>query len=759
MANTLDPRPLSRQVPLEAYARLFHLAADPMLILDPAGEEILEVNRAATELYGFERDDLVGRSMEEFTDDVERGKGMVHHTLEDGSVAFETIQYDRHGRRLHLMATGTLIDLDGRPAILAVNRDVTAQREAERRLRLLEIAVRDAKESVVITDADLDDPGPRILYVNHAFEKMTGYTADEVLGRTPRILQGPQTSRELMDYLRGRLEAGLDFFGETTNYRKDGSSFPIEWSISPVHDDEDRVTHFVAVQRDITRRKQDEEAMRRQLAALDAAHDGIALLDERGRYVYLNPAHADIFGYDDPEELLGRSWHDILPPGESERFERECLPLYRREGVWQGISVGLRKDGTTLPTSVSLTALPDGGMVCVCHDDTERRRAEEALRTSEELHRSVVESVTDAVFLLDGRGHFEFLNESWTEITGWSVEESVGRDFLEFVLPEKREALGTLFASMVGGTQPSVQVEIPHQAADGRTRWLDARARTRVGPQGEILGVVGTLHDATARREARETLERALDRERELHEMKDRFVSMASHELRTPLAVMRSSMDFLDRHARTAPPEKRNKHVQRIRANVQRMEELLEDVLELGRGDDLSGTGRTSAVDLRYELTAIACEVQSAKAPGRELDLELGEGPLPVSLDVGLLRLVVQNLLGNAFKYSPADRPVSLCLGEEEGCFVLTFRDRGIGIPSADQASLGKPFHRGANVGTVRGTGLGVAIVERALQRMGGAWRVDSTEGEGTTVTVILPGADDQPAGTSPRPESNEENR
>jgi PAS domain S-box-containing protein len=753
MTRTTDPQVFPLQVPPEAYARLFHLAADPMLILDPTAEEILEANRAACDLYGYEREDLLGRSMEEFTADVGRGKGMVRRTLEDGSVSFETVQHDRHGRRLHLMATGTRIDLCGRPAILAVNRDVTARREAEARLRLLEIAVRDAMESVVITDTRLDEPGPHILYVNRAFEAMSGYTAAEVLGKNPRILQGPNTSRELMDYLRHRLETGQDFFGETTNYRKDGTPFEVEWSISPVHDTHGRTTHFVAVQRDITRRKRDEAAMQWQLAALGAAHDGIALLDGQHRYVYMNPAHARIFGYDDPEELLGRTWSDILPPAEVERFERDCLPQYLADGAWHGTSIGLRKDGSTFPTSVSITALPDGGMVCVCQDDTERRKAEASLRDSEVLHRTVVENVTDAVFLIDRDGRFEFLNDSWTEITGWSVEEAVGQDFLDFVLPESRSDIRELFSSMIRGSRQSAQVELGHEAADGNIRWLDARARTRLAPDGRILGVVGTLHDATARREARESLERALDRERELHDLKDRFVSMASHELRTPLSVMRSSVDFLDRYARTAPAEKRNKHAQRIRDNVRRMEELLEDVLALGREDDPDATRRAAEVDLRWELTTMACNVQLTKAPGRRLDLDLGSGPLPVTLDVGLLRLVVQNLLSNAFKYSPTERAVYLSLSVDEGRCTLVFRDEGIGMSAADAERMGQPFHRGANVGAVRGTGLGVAIAQRALQRLGGEWKVESTEGRGTTVTVFLPLEPNDEAGESPQEE------
>ena len=115
-------------------------------------------------------------------------------------------------------------------------------------------AIEAAYDSVLITDAQLDPPGPRILYANPAFCRMTGYARDEILGETPRILQGSDTDPEVVERLRQDLKAGRPFEGRTTNYRKDGTPFQIEWTIAPVRDDQDRVTHYIAVQRDVTER-------------------------------------------------------------------------------------------------------------------------------------------------------------------------------------------------------------------------------------------------------------------------------------------------------------------------------------------------------------------------------------------------------------------------------------------------------------------------------------------------------------------------
>jgi two-component system cell cycle sensor histidine kinase/response regulator CckA len=125
----------------------------------------------------------------------------------------------------------------------------------EETLRLLNSAVLQSKEAILITDAELDLPGPRIVFVNPAFTKMTGYTAQEIIGKTPRILQGPRTDKTVLSRLRQNLERGETFEGDAINYRKDGKEFYLEWQIAPIRGEDGRITHFLAVQRDITARK------------------------------------------------------------------------------------------------------------------------------------------------------------------------------------------------------------------------------------------------------------------------------------------------------------------------------------------------------------------------------------------------------------------------------------------------------------------------------------------------------------------------
>jgi two-component system, cell cycle sensor histidine kinase and response regulator CckA len=171
------------------------------------------------------------------------------------SAEFQITRPDGEKRWLHSRGfpvkdpAGNVIRLTG------VASDITERKRVENSLQLLSSAVEQSKESIVITDAEIDLPGPKIIFVNPAFTKMTGYTAEEATGKTPRILQGPLTDRAVLSRLRKNLERGEVFEGEAINYRKDGKEFNLEWQVAPIRNTDGKITHFVAIQHDITERK------------------------------------------------------------------------------------------------------------------------------------------------------------------------------------------------------------------------------------------------------------------------------------------------------------------------------------------------------------------------------------------------------------------------------------------------------------------------------------------------------------------------
>jgi len=245
--------------------------------------------------------------------------------------------------------------------------------------------------------------------------------------------------------------------------------------------------------------------------------------------------------------------------------------------------------------------------------------------------------------------------------------------------------------------------------------------------------------EVSAREAAEDELRIALNAEKELNQLKSSFVSMVSHEFRTPLEVILSSSNILDRYFDRLPPEKRAAQLSAIRKNVHRMNDLIEDVLMLGRFEAGRMECHPTALDLEATCRQACADVESAaSAPGRLrfTSHDLGE---QAAVDETLLQHILSNLLSNALKYSPATVPVEFTVTRRGVDAEFVIRDRGCGIPEADRPRLFTAFHRGRNVGQTPGTGLGLVIVKRCVECHGGTLRFDSVEGQGTTFTVTLP--------------------
>jgi PAS domain S-box-containing protein len=261
----------------EAEARvrlLFEAASTPAFIYDPVTLEIVEANRAACVLYGFGPGDLTGHSLRDLRAPDQQGTLDAAMMEVRAQPERERSAVYRHRRRdgtaIEVEVTSRPVELRGRVLRFASLRDVTAAVRTERELELLRKAVARLNDILVITEAEpVDGDGPRIVFVNEAFERSTGYSAAEVIGKTPRILQGPKTDRAALDRIRAALHAWQPVRAELINYTKAGEEFWLELDIVPVADADGWFTHWVAVQRNITERKRMEEE-RRQAQRLEA---------------------------------------------------------------------------------------------------------------------------------------------------------------------------------------------------------------------------------------------------------------------------------------------------------------------------------------------------------------------------------------------------------------------------------------------------------------------------------------------------------
>jgi PAS domain S-box-containing protein len=249
-------------------------------------------------------------------------------------------------------------------------------------------------------------------------------------------------------------------------------------------------------------RQETEEENARQLASIEAAVDGIALL-KGDRYEYLNRAHVQIFGYDRPEELIGENWRQLYSEQELKRFEQEVFPVLLKQGFWKGEAIATRKDGSTFDEDLSLTLTEDGTLICVCRDITDYKRSMAALeQTTQQLDR-FFSLALDLLCMANREGEFIRLNSQWEKTLGYPISELEGKKFLDYVHPEDLDS--TLEAMVnLGKGEELINFTNRYRCRDGSYRWIEWRSR----PYGDFI--YAAARDITDRKEAQAQLQQQM---------------------------------------------------------------------------------------------------------------------------------------------------------------------------------------------------------------------------------------------------------
>ena len=386
-------------------------------------------------------------------------------------------------------------------------------------------------------------------------------------------------------------------------------------------------------------------------------------------------------------------------------------------------------------------------MVSLSIEAAQRERADKALRESEQKFRALFEASSQGVMLHDEEKFLE-VNPATLRIMGYA---------------SARELIGKHPADTSPLTQPNgensatlAQQHIAECMARGNARfdWVSRTAKgdliqlevilTRI-PMGGRPIIQAVINDISERKKAEAELLKALAREKELGQLKSNFVSMVSHEFRTPLGVILSSAEILESYFDQLQPEERRDQLQSIQKNTRRMAGLMEEVLLLGMVEAGKMDFKPAPLDLRSFCARLIDELRSATDNKCPLRHTLRSVPETANADERLLRHIFTNLLSNAVKYSAAGSAVEFDIDRAGRDAICRVRDRGMGIPEQDLAQLFNAFYRGGNVGGTPGTGLGLTIVRRCVELHRGRIKVESTVGEGTTMTATLPMFDDPP--------------
>jgi PAS domain S-box-containing protein len=351
---------------------------------------------------------------------------------------------------------------------------------------------------------------------------------------------------------------------------------------------------------------------------------------------------------------------------------------------------------------------------------------------------AILASSSDALVTTDENGVITQINPAFALLFGYEDNEAHSLHVRNVVTDESFDVLREQMDKMVLDRK-SRRIDVTARCKDGTVFNAEVALSVLISDDNAVFGSVASIRDISQHKMIEDNLREALAKERELRDLKTRFISMASHEFRTPLAIIQASVELMHYyHEKLTDPQKAD-HFDKIVHQIKHMTDLLDQVLTMNRHDfgdldynpvptDLDALCREIVDD--FKLATNATHGQTYSISGQVSN---------VMVDPSLIRHALSNLLSNGIKYSPENSTIDMKVIFEEYRTVIKVSDQGIGIPLKDQKYLFQPFHRAQNVGTIPGTGLGLPITKQAVELHGGSITYESEEGIGTTFTIILP--------------------
>ncbi|MEA2196885.1 MAG: hypothetical protein QOJ25_936 [Solirubrobacteraceae bacterium] len=735
----------------DRFHSLFMAGPVPTSITRESDGTILHVNSACLEMLGYEEDEFVGKTVHEIGlwARPER-RGIIFEQLDrTGRVHdLEEELRTKSGETLSVLLSISRVELDGERCVQGVFYDVTERRRSEGRLRESEQHFRQVTETVQQGFMLRDIDPPVTLYASPAVGRIFGLDRDEVY-RTPLAIEEliHPDDREIVLAKRAAMTGPDDF--EFRIVRPGGETRWVRTRAEPVQIEHGKVERIAAVIDDVTEERALHDALREseerfRLLVSSVTDYAIIVLDPEGRVTGWNPGAERIKGYREAE-IIGRHFSIFYPPElvEAGDPQRE-LAAALAEGRYEEEGERVRKDGTRFWADIILTPIRDDagglrGYAKVTRDVTERRRAEEALRESEERFRLLAENSTDVIDRVSPDGTLLYVSPASQEVYGYDPHELIGRAARTDVHPEDHAGLRDL-VDWDDADAKDVTLEYRLRRKDGSYVWVETKTHTLHDPAtGAVLEYQSSTRDISSRKLAEAAAQRAQALAEQASNAKSEFLSRTSHELRTPLHVMLGFGELLGREDLSAG--QREKLAQLTRS-ASHLLDLINEVLDISRIE-------------RGELRLSLEPVHLGEVIGETLDLVLPlaaarsltiSSPPAADLDIYVLadrqrlKQVLLNLLSNAVKYNRTEGAISLGYTRTGPRARVVVADTGVGIAAEALPRVFEPFDRlGAEATDVEGTGLGLALSKRLMEAMEGELGIDSVLGVGTTSWFELP--------------------
>jgi PAS domain S-box-containing protein len=736
------------------FSRFFEISPAPMLISGNKG--FTNVNDAFLQMVGYSREELIGKTSIDLNlwvrpEDRERALAIVDS---QGVVNdFELVFRRKSGEIGYgIMAATSVSQQDTEERVICHVLDFTERKKAEEALRESETLYRQAIEAAnaVPYSQEYDTETQRLAhftFIGEGIEKLTGYGPDELTQQLwgslvqDVIPQGTNAGLSLEEAIRRSRE------GETKIWQADylicTQDGQIRWiadAAVEIKNESRASVGSIGILQDITERKQLERQVQEErdfvVQIINTMGQGLSVTDQEGRFIMVNPAYVRMTGYE-LQDLIGKIPADVMIMEDLEMLAqaREA----RKKGKTTSYENRIRrKDGSFI--SVLITGAPrykDGkyaGAIAVVTDLSEINQAQLALREGEERVRRLSEASFEAIVISD-QGRILDANPQVLEMFGYSAAELINKQVVDFVAPESVELV---FQNIrAGNEQPYEHIAI---RKDRTIFPVEVRAGS-IPYKGKMVRVTA-LRDITERKQSedkirqlnadleRRVTERTAELEDANHEL-DAFAYSVSHDLRAPLRAISGFSNVLEQNIAGQLDEANLRYLSLIRENVNRMTQLIDDLLTFSR------LGRQPLQKQNVDLVSLIRELlgeMRSEFMGLQIDFSISDLP-PCKADPSLLRQVFVNLFDNALKYSRTREVVRIEVGwqQQEGEIVYFVRDNGVGFDMQYADKLFGVFQRLHRQDEFEGTGVGLATVQRILHRHGGHVWAEAEVDKGAT--------------------------
>ncbi|MGZ5111702.1 MAG: PAS domain S-box protein [Usitatibacter sp.] len=738
----------------ERFRQLFHGNPLPAWVFDIETLRFLDVNDVACRTYGYTREEFLSLTLRDVRppEDIPAMESWVRRT---DLRALNTAIF-RHRKK-----DGTLFCVEiaahnamyqGREARFACVIDVTKRLRAEKEIRKLSQAMEQSPSATVITDVE-----GRIEYVNPSFTAMSGYAPGEVIGKTPAMLSSGLTPLSVYQELWNTVKSGKSWRGKMRNRRKNGEIYWENEYISPLKSEQGEIVNFIAVKEDITAQLEAEERLRESESRFRELAENIRevfwLTDAaKNQMLYVSPGYEQIWGrsceslYASPTE-----WSNAIHAEDRERVLK-AVPDQASGSYAEEYRI-VRPDGEIRWIRDRAFPISRGGcevyrIAGIAEDITDGKRAEQQLRESERRYGEILRNIGLVAIMLDRDANITFCNEFLLRLTGWRREEVLGRNWFDLFVPPELTSLRETFAALLEDRPSSWNHENEILTRTGERRLIRWSNTVLRSGSGEVIGTANIGEDISEREKAENEVRRlnadlerrVAERTIELEAANKELVAFdysVSHDLRAPLNRIRGFVAMLLEENAANLGERATDFLHRIGSAGHDMDQLMGDLLELSTVT--AGELRRSLVDVSALAHEVFGGLQRAQ-PDRRVEFVVEPG-MSARADPGLLRIVLENLLGNAWKFTGKSSGARIEIGckTSDGKPPAFFvRDNGAGFDAAGATKLFAPFQRLHAKIEFEGTGIGLATVQRIVRRHGGRVWAEGAVDKGATFHFTL---------------------